>query len=135
MLRKKFLGKPESVVNFFFLLAEEVREYLAQLGMRSIDELVGRADVLEVDPTVLHYKNQGLDLSALLVPSQELNAGTPLKQTTRQDHQLDQALDNRIIREARPALAGVGDVTIQLPVRYGILWLRCVVYCYCHRYG
>jgi len=104
LLRKKFSGKPEHVVNFFWLLAEEIREYMAQLGVKSLDELVGRADLLEVDEKTLHYKNRGLDLSNLLVPAAHLNAKAPIKKNQDQDHGLEQALDNLFIREAQPAL-------------------------------
>ncbi|CAN0437521.1 unnamed protein product, partial [Laminaria digitata] len=73
VLRRKFTGKPEHVVNFFYLMAEEVRETMAQLGFRSIEEMVGRVDKLEINPDVLHYKSRGLDLSALLTPATSLN--------------------------------------------------------------
>ena len=104
LLRKKFTGKPEHVVNFFFLLAEEIREYMAELGVKSIDELVGRSDLLEVDPTTLHYKNKGLDLSALLVPAQQLNPKAGIVKSMQQDHELYNALDNELVKRAQPAL-------------------------------
>ena len=65
LLRKKFTGQPEHVVNFFWLLAEEVREYMAALGYRNFDEMVGRTDRLQVDESLFHYKSAGLDLSPL----------------------------------------------------------------------
>lgn len=105
LLRKKFSGKPEHVVNFFFLLAEEIREYMASLGVRSLDELLGRADLLEVDEKVLHYKNRGLDLSNLLVPAQELNKRAPIRKSQQQDHGLAHALDNEFIVQVRVGLA------------------------------
>ena len=71
-LRKKFKGQPEHVVNFFFLMAEEIREYMAQLGFKTMDEMIGHADVLEVDPSALHYKSKGLDLSPMLINAQSL---------------------------------------------------------------
>eukprot|EP00981_Chlorochromonas_danica_P010245 scaffold3058_cov165-Ochromonas_danica.AAC.36 len=116
LLRKKFSGKPEYVINFFFLLAEEVREYMAELGVRSLDELVGRADLLEVDQQVLHEKNKGLDLSGLLTTSYELNPKSPLKKTTQQNHMLESALDQQIIADARPALEEGVPVTLEYPV-------------------
>ena len=115
-LRKKFNGKPEYVMNFFFLLAEEIREYMASVGVRSIDELVGRSDLLEVDPTVLHYKSQGLDLSALLVPAQQLNPGANIRKDMEQDHELVNALDNKLIEQSRPALEEGVPVVIESPV-------------------
>lgn len=116
LLRKKFSGKPEHVINFFFLLAEEIREYLASLGMKSIDELIGRTDLLEVDPSAFHYKNAGLDLSALLIPAQQLNPGAKIKRNIYQDHELSKALDNELIRGAQPALAEGIPVTLNHPV-------------------
>ncbi len=112
-LRKKFSGKPEHVVNFFFLMAEEIREHMAALGVRSLDELVGRADLLEVDETALHYKNAGLDLSALLVNATELNPGAGIVKAVEQDHELDQALDNSLIEQAKPALEDGVPVVIE----------------------
>ena len=107
LLRKKFSGKPEYVVNFFFLLAEEIREYLALLGDKSIDELIGRTDFLEIDQSVLHYKNHGVDLSALLVSSKELTNGNnniSIKKSIIQNHQLNEAFDNILIEKSKPAL-------------------------------
>ena len=105
VLRKKFSGKPEYVVNFFFLLAEEIREYMAELGVKNLLELVGRTDLLEVDPTTLHYKNKGLDLSALLVPPQHLNPLAGITHQSLQDHLLDAALDKKLIEESKEAIA------------------------------
>ena len=104
LLRKKFSGKPEHVINFFFLLAEEIRGYMAELGVRNLDELVGRADLLEIDASTLHDKNRGLDLSALLVPAGQLNPKARIRKNQNQDHGLDMALDAMFIKEAQPAL-------------------------------
>jgi glutamate synthase domain-containing protein 3 len=112
LLRKKFSGKPEYVVNFFFLLAEEIREYMAELGVRSLSELVGRSDLLEIDPSTLHYKNKGLDLSALLVPSQSLNPKAAICRTMSQDHGLGVALDKTLIAQAMQALEKGEPVSI-----------------------
>ena len=116
LLRKKFSGKPEYVVNFFFLLAEEIRGYMAELGVRNLDELVGRSDLLEVDPTVLHYKNKGLDLSALLVPAKQLNPGAEIRKFMEQDHLLNEALDNYLIEQSKPALEQGIPVSFESPV-------------------
>jgi glutamate synthase domain-containing protein 2/glutamate synthase domain-containing protein 3 len=116
LLRKKFAGKPEYVVNFFWLLAEEVREYMAEMGVRTIDELVGRSDLLEVDETVLHYKNKGLDLSALLVPAKQLNPSAEIRRKISQDHELDTVLDVMLINKSRPALDEGVSVLIESPV-------------------
>ena len=116
LLRKKFEGKPEYVVNFFFLLAEEIREYMAKLGVRTIDELVGRSDLLEVDESVMHYKNKGLDLSALLVPAQQLNLAAPIKKAMDQDHELKIALDNYLISQSLLTLDSGVPVIIESEV-------------------
>jgi len=116
VLRKKFTGKPEYVINFFFLLAEEVREYMAQLGVRHLDDLVGRADLLEVDESLLHYKTKDLDLSALLVPAQLLNPQAKTRKSIQQDHNLIQSLDNMLIEKAKPALEQGVSVLIESEV-------------------
>jgi len=116
LLRAKFSGKPESVVNFFFLLAEEVREYMASLGVRTMDEMVGRTDLLEVNTAVLHEKNAGIDLSALLCPPSELNPSAGQTKSIQQDHLLHLALDNQLIEQARPALDEGVPVRIDCPV-------------------
>lgn len=116
LLRKKFTGKPEHVVNFFFLLAEEMREYMAELGVRSIDELVGRTDLLEVDPAVLHYKSKGLDLSPLLTPASSLNPGAGIKRSKEQDHELGLALDNMLLEQAKPVFESGVPVKIEAPI-------------------
>jgi glutamate synthase domain-containing protein 3 len=116
LLRKKFSGKPEHVVNFFFLLAEEIRQYMAQLGIRSIDELVGRADLLEVNTSVLHYKSKGLNLQPLLTLASDLNPSAGIKKKMGQNHELEKALDNTLIAKAQPALERGEKVMIELPV-------------------
>jgi len=113
VLRKKFSGKPEHVINFFFLLAEEIREHLARLGIRSIDELVGRSDLLEVDQSTLHSKSKGIDLSPLLIPGQELNPGAGLIKEIEQDHGIAGALDIKLIDLAKDALESKTPVRIE----------------------
>ena len=115
-LRAKFSGKPEFVINFFEYIAEEVREYLAQLGFRTIAEAVGHAEVIDVRQAVNHWKADGLDLSPILyVP--ELPAGTPLLNTTSQDHGLDRALDNELIALSADALERGEPVRAQVEIR------------------
>jgi glutamate synthase (NADPH/NADH) large chain len=115
-LRKKFKGKPESVVNFFFLLAEDLRAIMAQLGFRKISDMVGRSDVLEMDAAIDHWKASGLDLTAILTPAKKSHANVGTYQTIAQDHGLELALDNEIIRQAKPALEKGEKVKIELPV-------------------
>ncbi|WP_155342993.1 glutamate synthase large subunit [Acrocarpospora pleiomorpha] len=115
-LRKRFTGKPEFVVNFFEFIAQEVREYLAQLGYRSLDEIIGHAELLDTDAAVDHWKAAGLDLTPILYQP-ELPAGTPLHQVVGQDHGLDRALDNTLIQLAEGALEFGERVTLELPIR------------------
>jgi glutamate synthase (NADPH/NADH) large chain len=114
-LRKRFTGKPEFVVNFFEFIAEEVREYLAQLGLRSLEEAVGRVDLLEVAQAVSHWKASGLDLTPVLhdVPGYD----GPRHRVTAQDHGLDKALDNTLIQLAEGALEEGHPVHLELPIR------------------
>jgi glutamate synthase (NADPH/NADH) large chain len=115
-LRKRFTGKPEFVVTFFEFLAQQVREYLAQLGFRSIDEAVGHAELLDVQKAVGHWKAAGLDLAPVLaVP--ELPAGTPRRKVQDQDHGLDVALDQTLIQLCEGALLDARPVSLELPVR------------------
>jgi glutamate synthase (NADPH/NADH) len=105
-LRRKFAGQPEHVMNFFTLLAEEVRAIMAELGFRSVDEMVGLAgEVLEVDPSLLHYKTEGLDLTPLLTNASSLNPGVEVRQRIAQDHGLEGALDHDIIAAAGAILS------------------------------
>ncbi|MFT4849895.1 MAG: glutamate synthase (NADPH/NADH) large chain, partial [Sediminicola sp.] len=102
-LRKKFKGKPEHVVNFMYFVAQELREIMAQLGFRTVDEMVGQVQKLNRNKTIDFYKSNGLDLSPILhqVSTPE---GTKLYNTETQDHDLEKALDFKIIRKAHPAL-------------------------------
>ncbi|MBP2702278.1 glutamate synthase large subunit [Microbispora sp. RL4-1S] len=115
-LRRRFSGKPEFVVNFFEFVAQEVREYLAELGYRSLDEIIGRADLLDTSRAVDHWKAAGLDLSPILYQP-ELPEGTPRHRVVEQDHGLDKALDNTLIQLAEGALALGEPVTLELPIR------------------
>ncbi len=115
-LRKQFSGKPEFVENFFRFIAQEVREYMAQLGFRTLDEMIGRVDRLNVRAAVDHYKARGLDYSAILYdPS--LPADYARRCTTSQDHGLSGALDNELIVACRPALDSKAPVSIERPIR------------------
>ncbi|WP_059009214.1 glutamate synthase large subunit [Streptomyces specialis] len=115
VLRERFTGKPEFVVNFFEFIAEEVRELLAELGFRTLEEAVGRAELLDVTRAVNHWKAQGLDLAPLLhVP--ELPEDAPRHRVTEQDHGLAKALDNELIRLSADALSAATPEEAQ-PVR------------------
>jgi glutamate synthase (NADPH/NADH) large chain len=115
-LRGKFHGDPDHVVNFFMFIAEEVRELLAQLGFRTLEEAVGRVDLLDVSEAVGHWKTQGLDLSPILTRIAP-PPGTELHRTTTQDHGLDSKLDVELIRLAEPALRSGEPVRHSLGVR------------------
>ncbi|MFZ2528040.1 MAG: glutamate synthase large subunit [Rhodococcus sp. (in: high G+C Gram-positive bacteria)] len=117
VLRERFTGKPEFVENFMLYIAEEVRELLAELGFRSLDEAIGQVEVLDTAKAVDHYRASKLDLSPLLTkvespifPEQDLYC------TKQQDHALDKALDNELITKARPALESGDKVVIETPV-------------------
>ncbi|WP_406501691.1 glutamate synthase large subunit [Streptomyces sp. NBC_01590] len=115
VLRSRFSGKAEYVVNFFEFIAQEVREILAELGFRTIEEAVGHAELLDTDRAITHWKAQGLDLKPLFhVP--ELPEGAVRHQRTEQDHGLAKALDNELIRLAADALNADSAETAQ-PVR------------------
>jgi glutamate synthase (NADPH/NADH) large chain len=114
-LRKRFTGEPEFVENFFRFLAEEVREILATLGLRSLDEAIGRVDLLDAVPAVEHWKARGLDLSAVLAEP-DVPDDAPLHRTTGQDHKLGYALDNAIIAAAEPALRTGTPVRVRFDV-------------------
>ena len=103
ILRKKFSGKPEHVVNYFFFIAEEVRQIMAQLGIKKFDDMVGRADLLDTRKGIEHWKSSGLDFSRLLaVP--DVPADVPRRHIDVQDHGLDKALDNVLIAKSRAAI-------------------------------
>ncbi len=115
-LREKFSGKAEYVVNFFEFIAQEVREYLAELGFRSIAEAVGHAEFLDKRKAVDHWKAAGLDLSPIFHVPDMAPAGLRLQQT-KQDHGLEKALDNTLIQLAEGALNSGDKVRLELPVR------------------
>ena len=114
VLRERFTGKPEFVVNFFEFIAEQVREYLAELGFRSLDEVIGRADLLDIRAAVDHWKAAGLDLSPILeMPESD----HPKRCVTDQDHGLDKALDRELIEICAPALETGEPVRAQVRIR------------------
>ncbi len=118
-LRAKFAGKQEFVENFFRFVAQEVREHLASLGLRSLDEAIGRADLLDTRRAVDHWKADGLDLTPLLaVPGPpEVAASAARRCTTKQDHGLEKALDQTLIQLSADALERAEPVRLSVPVR------------------
>ena len=111
-LRRKFTGQPEHVVNFFFFIAEEVRELMAQLGIRKFDELIGRSDLLGIQHGIAHWKSQGLDFSRVF-QQPDMPASVARRHTEQQDHELEKALDNQLIAQAQGALNDRKPVLIE----------------------
>jgi glutamate synthase (NADPH/NADH) large chain len=114
VLRQKFQGKPEHVVNYFFFVAEEVREIMAQLGVRSFEDLIGRSDLLDTRAGIDHWKAQGLDFHRVF---HTVTNESPSRQIDGQDHALDHALDRQLIERAKPALERGEKVSFITPVR------------------
>ena len=109
-LRKKFTGQPEHVVNYFFFVAEEVRELMAQMGIRKFDDLIGRSDLLDMRKGITHWKAKGLDFSKVFHQS-DMPSSVARRHTEEQDHGLEQALDNDLIAESKEALDAKRVVT------------------------
>jgi glutamate synthase (NADPH) large chain len=115
-LRTKFSGKPEFVINFFEFVAQEVREYLAQLGFRSLDEAIGRVDALDISGAEAHWKAHGLNLAPIL-HKPDLPEGAVLHRVTDQDHGLALSLDQELIEICRPALQTGEAIRASIPIR------------------
>jgi glutamate synthase (NADPH/NADH) large chain len=115
-LRKKFKGQPEHVVNFFFFIAEEVREIMAMLGVRKLGDLIGRTDLLDTRKCISHWKAKGLDFSKIFQTPQAAPEVARCN-SEKQDHGMEKALDHRLIELARPALTNGEKVAIDMPIR------------------
>jgi glutamate synthase (ferredoxin) len=115
-LRERFTGKPEHVVNYFTFVAQELRQIMAKLGVRTITEMVGRSDLLDARKAITHWKASGLDLSKLLYKP-EVPAGVGVYCTKVQDHGLQDALDNKLIELCQGALHHGKKVELDLPIR------------------
>ncbi|HUO57609.1 MAG TPA: glutamate synthase-related protein, partial [bacterium] len=116
-LRKKFTGKPEYVVNFMMYIAEELREIMAELGFKTVNEMVGHSEFLEMNGAIAHWKSKGLDFSAIFTRPAESNLG-PVYCVQAQDHGLDKALDNEVLIErCKPALESKKPVKFEVPIR------------------
>jgi glutamate synthase (NADPH/NADH) large chain len=116
VLRAKFAGKPEHVINYLFLVAEEAREIMARLGFRTFNEMIGRADCLETNDAIHHWKADGLDLSGMLAPAKKPRPDVQVFRTISQDHELEKALDNQIVALCEPAIERQEKVKIELPI-------------------
>ena len=115
-LRKRFTGQPEHLINYFFFVAEELRRIMARLGIRTVEEMVGRSDLLETRRAIDHWKAQGLDYSRLLARP-AVGPEVAIHQCEPQDHGLAAALDHELIRQAQPALERGHPVTIPIDVK------------------
>ncbi len=115
-LRERFTGKPEFVVNFMEFIAEEVREILAELGFRSLDEIIGRSDLIETNAAIAHWKADGLDLSPIL-EGPVFPASEPRRGAREQDHELEKHFDVPVIEMAQEALTDRAPIVIELPIR------------------
>jgi glutamate synthase (NADPH) large chain len=113
-LRKRFVGKPEHVINYFFFVAEEVRQIMAKLGFRTLNEMIGRSDKLDMRRAIDHWKAKGLDLSKLFHKPQ---VNTPISHCETQDHELEKALDKQLIEKAQVSLNSKTPVEIPVEVK------------------
>ncbi|MFT4099045.1 MAG: glutamate synthase-related protein, partial [Rhodoblastus sp.] len=116
VLRKRFVGQPEHVINFFFFVAEEVREIMAQMGYAKFDEMIGQMQMLDKKRAIDHWKAKGLDFTKLFHKPQA-KAGVSIFHTEFQDHGLEKALDQKLIREARAAIDTGRPVRIETEIR------------------
>ncbi|HEX9464905.1 MAG TPA: glutamate synthase large subunit [Alphaproteobacteria bacterium] len=116
VLRKRFTGLPEHVINYFFFVAEDVREIMASLGVRKFSDLIGRSDLLDMGHAIAHWKAQGVDLTKLL-HRPKVAPGVAIHNSQRQDHGLEKALDHKLIEAAAPALEHGKPVRIETTIR------------------
>ncbi len=116
VLRARFTGQPEHVINYFFFVAEELRQIMAEMGFRTVEEMIGRVDRIDMKKAIHHWKAQGVDLSRLL-HTVEVPEGARLFQTERQDHGLAAALDNELIEAARPAIENGETIVLDRTIR------------------
>ena len=116
-LRKKFKGDPEHVINYLFMVAKELRMIMAELGFRTVNEMIGRVDCLEVDDAINHWKRDGLDFSSILHPAEIIFDDTEVFNTQSQNHGLDKALDLELIKKSKKAINKGEKVHIEMSVK------------------
>ena len=116
VLRKRFTGQPEHVINFFFFIAEEVRELMAKLGFRTFSEMIGQVEKLDMRRAINHWKAKGIDLSRILYHA-PARPGVAIYNCERQDHHLDKAMDNELIEAAQSAIQRGEPVRISRDIR------------------
>ena len=117
VLRERFQGQPEHVINYLLMVAEEARQIMAELGFRTIEELIGRVDVLATDSAISHWKADGLDLTPILTPAQKPHDQVGVFCTGTQDHALDKALDNELIKRCEKAIDKGKEVRLEMPIQ------------------
>ena len=115
-LRKKFTGKPEHVVNYLFMVAQELRLIMADLGFKTVNEMIGRVDMLEMNKAIKHWKQGTINLDALLTPAQKPHANAGTYQTQTQDHKLELQIDNALIKQSENAIKNNETVKINAPI-------------------
>ena len=116
LLREKFTGQPEHLINYLFMVAEEARAIMANLGFEKFDELIGRTDVLETNTAIDHWKAEGLDLSPLLISATELRNDVEVRQTIKQEHGIENVLDRQLIEKCSQALKSKEQISIDMPI-------------------
>ena len=115
-LRKKFHGSPENVVNYLFMVAKELRMIMAKLGIRTLNELIGRVDLLEMEAALNHWKRDGLDLSRILTPAQKVFKDTEVFNTQKQNHNLKKSMDMSLVRAIRNNIKTKQRININLEI-------------------
>ena len=115
-LRKKFKGEPEHVVNYLFMVAKDLRMIMADLGFKTVNEMIGRVDCLETDIAIDHWKRSGLDFSNILKPAEKIFKNTEVFHSQDQDHGLDKALDNKLIEKSKDAIQKGQKVSFESPI-------------------
>ena len=116
-LRKKFEGDPEYVINYLFMVAKELRIIMADLGFKTVNEMIGRVDCLEVDTAIKHWKRNGLDFSNILSPAEIIFDKTEVFHSQDQNHGLDKALDHTLIRKCKKAIEKAEKINLELPIK------------------
>jgi glutamate synthase domain-containing protein 3 len=116
VLREKFTGAPEHLVNYLFMVAEEARQVMARLGFRTVNEMIGRVDCLETDAALRHWKAEGLDLTPVLAPVRKPHDGVGVYCQIEQNHGLEKALDHELMAWSRRALERGERVRFELPI-------------------
>ena len=112
-LREKFKGKPENVVNYLFMVAKELRMIMAKLGIKTLNEMIGRVDLLELDTAINHWKKDGIDLTNLLTPAEKIFKNTDVYKTQDQNHNLEESLDLKLLRKIKPNILNRKKIKIE----------------------